>query len=86
MMTNSNAPIHTYQTRFETTAEADGVLTSYARLLSRVVRSLFALVMARGNILTCKSSFLKRFGITARQFNACRVTVDGKIASIHQLN
>jgi len=71
----------TYQTRFESSAEMDELLQRCATLLSSVERSLFAKVSSGSTSLSCKNEFLKKYGITARQFNACRVSLDGKISA-----
>ncbi|MFZ2538928.1 MAG: hypothetical protein WAX04_08495, partial [Oscillospiraceae bacterium] len=53
--------------------------------MSRVERTLFAKMASGKDPSDLKSTFLTRFGITARQFNACRVQIEGKIASIKEL-
>lgn len=56
------------------------VLDAIADLFGRVERGLFVDLYVRGgdpNAL--KSGYLKRFGITARMFNAIRVTLEGKV-------
>jgi hypothetical protein len=58
------------------------VLDAYAKLYGRVERSLFGLMQAGGSINELKREFLPKFGITARQFNAVRVGLEGKIDSI----
>ena len=72
--------IRTYQTRVP--ANPDVPFADYACLMSQVERNLFA-DLARGkNPKDLKSSYLVRFGITARQFNAVRVELEGKVHSI----
>jgi len=56
-------------------------LQEYATLLSQVERCLYAQVAKGLTSASCKNVFLKRFNITARQFNACRVSLEGKIAA-----
>jgi IS605 OrfB family transposase len=73
--------ILTYQTRFCLNEEYEMILQECANLLNAVERSLFAEVAKGQTSLSCKNIFLRRFGITARQFNACRVSLDGKIAA-----
>ena len=80
----SDRPVFTYQTR---PALADGqaaVLDAYAELYGRAERSLFAAMQAGRKLNDLKRDFLLRFGITARQFNAVRIGLDGKIDSIKQ--
>ena len=74
----------TYQTRPDLSVEQSAVLDAYAALHGRVQRSLFAAIQAGGKLNDIKRDFLIRFGITARQFNALRVELDGKIASIKE--
>ena len=69
----------TYQTRFELSNEQDAILQQCACLLSRVERSLFAEVARGKPAASCKNQYLVEYGVTARQFNACRVSLEGKI-------
>jgi len=78
-------PTHTYQTRISVDEKISNALTACASLLSKVQRCLFAEICAGKKSVDLKSSYLKRFGITARHFNACRVAVEGKIASFQEL-
>lgn len=71
----------TYQTRLNLSSELDEILTKCASTLSSVERALFAEAAKGRTSTSCKNEFLKKFQITARQFNACRVSIDGKIAS-----
>lgn len=72
----------TYQTR--SPVIFDTPLSDYASLVSQVERCLFADLAKGKNLKDLKSSYLIRFGITARQFNAIRVELEGKIDSIHK--
>ena len=67
------------------TVEQETLLDAYAALMSRVERKLFAEISAGKNLNILKTRFLSQFGITARQFNSCRVQLEGKIASIKEL-
>ena len=80
----SDRPFFTYQTRFVLDAGQTAVLDAYAKLYGRAERSLFAAMQAGGKLNDIKRDFLPRFGITARQFNAVRIGLDGKIDSIKQ--
>src|SRR6056297_1158807 len=75
----------TYHTRIETlTPEGSSLLDAYASLYSEAERSLFA-DFCRGKRLTEeKSRYLREYGITARQFNAIRINLQGKIASVKE--
>ena len=70
----------TCQTRFQIDENTDKTLTSYAYLLSNVTRKLFADSFKK-SFSDLKSDYLKRFQITARQFNSCKIELEGKIAA-----
>ena len=70
----------TYQTRILGDIEAP--FSDYASLASQVIRCLFSGLRRGKNLKDLKSSYLTRFGITARQFNASRVELEGKVESI----
>lgn len=60
------------------TAEQDAVLTGYARLFNQVAHHLAAdMARERRSGASFKNDYLQRFAITARQFNAVRVYVEG---------
>ena len=71
----------TYQTRLRLDERSENILQEYASLLSAVERSLYAEVAKGEKAISCKNRFLKTYKITARQFNACRVSLEGKIAA-----
>jgi len=71
----------TYQTRLLLNEKQYGVLQECAYLLGSVERILFAEVSKGKKASSCKNDFLKKYKITARQFNACRVNLEGKIAA-----
>jgi len=77
----TNEMILSFQTLLRLKKEDEEVLHHCANLLSRVERSLYVEVSKGQNSASCKNIFLKKFQITARQFNACRVSLEGKIAS-----
>lgn len=81
----SELPTVTYQTRAPLTFEQESILDAYAMHMGRIERKLFAEITAGKNPNDLKSVFLTKYGITARQFNACRVQLEGKIASIKEL-
>ena len=78
----SEGRIFTYQTRISLKPGQSEILDAYAGLYGRAERSLFAAIQAGGAINDLKRAFQPRFGISARQFNAMRVGLDGKIDSI----
>jgi hypothetical protein len=79
----NNTPIFTHQTRVHGDSEILGILDGYASLYGKAERSLFAVLQNPGvDLNEIKCQFLPKFGITARQFNALRIGLQGKIASI----
>ena len=77
----SERPIFTYQTRLVLDVAQAQALDAYAALYGRAERSLFAALRAGKALNDLKREFLPRFGLTARQFNAVRVGLEGKIDS-----
>lgn len=71
----------TYQARFKVDEEGNRALEDSAKLLSLVERKLYSETAAGKTTASCKNSYVKQFGITARQFNACRVGLEGKLAA-----
>lgn len=80
----SERPIFSYQTRPELTPEQAAILDAYAALYGQAERSLFAAIQAGDSLNDLKREFLPRFDITARQFNAIRIGLEGKIESIKE--
>ena len=75
----------TYQTRFHHSPLAQEALLACAALFAHVEHCLLADISKGKTPGTLKSTYLIKYGITARQFNAIRVKVEGKIASIKEL-
>lgn len=84
MKSKSTLPTFTYQTRIILPMESELILDACASYFSMVERKLFAEIAAGKKASELKSSYLTRFGLTARQFNAIRVQVEGKISSIKE--
>jgi IS605 OrfB family transposase len=80
----SNQQTFTYQTRFDAPKEQDAALTAYAALYGTVERNLFAALAAGGDASSLKSAFLRRHGITARQYNAVAINLKGKMSSVKE--
>ena len=59
-------------------------MSAYAELYGQVQRKLFAQVAAGRPAVSLKSEYLKRYGIPARMFNAVRVSLEGKVASVQE--
>lgn len=76
--------IRTYETRLHIPEFIEDVLEKSAALFSEIEHLLFKATVLGIDPNACKVSFLSAFNITARQFNACRVILDGKIASIKE--
>ena len=84
-----SSPVVTYQTRVcdyggMEQVDGDAALSAYAELYGRVERRLFAEVAAGKAAVSLKSEYLKRYGIPARMFNAVRVSLEGKVASVKE--
>ena len=76
----------TYQTRFKVGEEPKKLLSNTACLLSKVERILFKdLYQKKKKINELKAFYLKQYGITARQFNSCRIKLEGKVLSYKTL-
>ena len=71
----------TYQTRFTIKELGISILDSYAKLHGSVERHLFEDLNKSLTVGSLKSEYLINHGITARQFNAVRVSVEGKMAA-----
>ena len=79
----------TYQTRISDFGDVerlygDAALAAYAELYGRVQRKLFADVASGSSATALKSTYLERYGIPARMFNAVRVSLEGKVASVKE--
>jgi hypothetical protein len=78
-------PIFTDPTRPERTPEQAAVLDAYAERYGKAERSMFAAIQAGGSLNDLKREFQPQFGLSARQFNAIRVGLEGTIESIKAL-
>jgi IS605 OrfB family transposase len=76
--------MRSYQTRFFTDDTLYQTLTCYAQLFSQIEHHLFKAKIANVDPNACKRDFLKKFGITGRQYNACYAILQGKIDSIKE--
>ena len=79
----------TYQTRIVAYGEGaravgDRALSAYAELYGQVERRLWAEMAAGESASSLKSEYLARHGIPARLFNAVRVSLQGKVASVRE--
>ncbi|MFZ4773729.1 MAG: IS200/IS605 family accessory protein TnpB-related protein [Terrimicrobiaceae bacterium] len=79
----SESRTFTYQTRIEVSPEQAKFLDEYAETYSTIQRHMFAEISA-GKIPN-KSDYLRKFVITARQYNAVAISLKGKIAAIKAL-
>lgn len=71
----------TYQARPSLDEKQEAILHECACLLNTVERSLYAEAAKGKKLASCKNDFLKLYNVTARQFNACRVNLEGKISA-----
>ena len=76
--------MRTYQTRIALDSASVAHLGSYAELFARVEHHLFKKIISNADPNACKREFLQRFGITGRQYNACKTILKGKIDSIRE--
>ena len=74
-----------YQARCPLENEANKILSSYGELYASVQHHLFKDYSKGLDIVSLKSAYLIQFGLTARQFNGCRIALEGKIESIKQI-
>ena len=65
-------------------AVGDALLSAYAELYGRIQRKLFAEMSAGRSAPWLKQEYLGRYGIPARMFNAVRVSLEGKVASVRE--
>jgi IS605 OrfB family transposase len=77
--------LRTYQTRPSLPPLAEEILQACADLFAHIEHALLADISKGHAPHTLKSAYLIKYGITARQFNAIRVKVEGKIASLKEL-
>lgn len=76
-----NEQMFAYQTRLQLDETTSPIFGEYSRLCNFVEHSLFTEIARGKTSASCKNEFLKKYGITARQFNACRVNVEAKIGA-----
>lgn len=77
--------MRTWQTRLISDAVPASLLDAYAALYGKAERSLFAELAAGKKAKNdLKREYQLRFGITARQFNAIRIGLEGKVRSIQE--
>jgi IS605 OrfB family transposase len=74
----------TFQTRVDLDPIADEVFCELSKYFAHIKHCLFAEITSGKKANSLKNDYLLRFEITARQFNAIRVEVEGKISSIKQ--
>jgi hypothetical protein len=77
--------MRTWQARLSLDTGATALLDAYAALYGQAERSLFAeLAAGKKSKNDLKREYQLRFGITARQFNAIRIGLEGKVRSIQE--
>lgn len=75
----------TFETRIKTDSATDETLHACAHLFAHIKHRLFADIASQKSPGELKNDYLACYEITARHFNALRVQVEGKIASIRKL-
>ena len=76
-MPQRERPIFTYQTRLNLTGEQADALDAYGELYGQAERALFhAYQEDKATTNELKREFLRRFGLTARQFNSMQCVSD----------
>ena len=86
----SKPGVFTYQTRISsydgTCREGgDSLLSAYADLFGRIKRSLLSKYCSGEDIVSLKKRFLAEYAIPARLFNSIRVSLEGNISSVREL-
>jgi IS605 OrfB family transposase len=81
----ADLPVFTYQTRIHLQPPQNEALEAYAELYGKAERTLFAATQTGIDAMDLKQEYLLLFGITARQFNAIRIGLKGKVRSIEEL-
>ncbi len=76
--------MRTFETRIAIDELSFEILTAYAGLFAKIEHHLFKEIISNTDPNVCKQKFLQRFGITGRQYNACKVVLKGKIDSIKE--
>jgi IS605 OrfB family transposase len=72
----------TYQSRLCLDQASSDALQACASLLSKVERDLFADIASGKKPASLKTPYLQQYKISARHFNAIRIQLEGKIASL----
>ena len=85
MSANEKKHVFTYQTRVSVSRAQDQILREYAARFGRVERTLYRDLEKGEDVNRLKSAYLVRFAITARQFNAVRVQLQGKVEASRRL-
>jgi hypothetical protein len=84
MPSHQKRHVFTYQTRVLVTSEQDKMLREYAVRFGRVERTLYRDLRKGEDANRLKSVYLVRFAITAGQFNAVRIQLQGKVEAIRR--
>ena len=72
----------TFQTRLDTSAEQDAVLSAIAGLMSSIERQLYVRWRKGQSLASLKNQTIARYQIPARYFNAIKASLEGKIRSV----
>jgi IS605 OrfB family transposase len=77
--------VRTFETRIKIDSVTDTALHDCAHLFAHIKHRLFADIASGKTLVELKNDYVACYEITARHFNALRVHVEGKIASIKKL-
>jgi IS605 OrfB family transposase len=84
MQSEESYRMFTYETRPGMADSSSAILLECAAIFSHIERQLFAEIASGKKATDLKSEYIKKYQITARHFNAIRVQIEGKIASVKE--
>ena len=79
-----DAHTFTYQARIQVDGEVDAALRADAKVYGHAQRYLFADITVGSNTTQGKPAFMRRHGLTSRQYNAIDAGLKGKTAAIKE--
>lgn len=74
----------TYQTRIVENLQTHDILSSYASYYSKIKHKLYVDLLKNKDLNFLKQEYIKKYQITARQFNSCRIEIEGKIKAYNE--
>lgn len=73
-----------YQTRIHENFKETDILSFYGSYFSRIKHKLYVDLIKNKDLNALKKQYIKEYQITARQFNSCRMEVEGKIKAYNE--